>query len=102
MITADQLVSEMRAVLSAEREAIRTLDSEAVSELARQKESLLAHVTGASEQERPALLQGLALVREELKRNLVLLAHARDCVREAITRLAPRGGQPGARLSIQL
>lgn len=101
-MTTDELVSTMRTVLAAERDAIRRLDSKAVGEAARTKEELLATISGATGEDRRALLQGLALVRDELHRNLVLLAHARDCVREAITFATPSGTGPGARVSIQL
>lgn len=104
MVTSDNWLAEMRRVLEEERNAIRRVDAKRVEEAARAKEALLAAITtgSPSEADKKTMLEGLAEVREELKRNLVLLVHARDCVREAITRGRPNGTMPGARLSIQL
>lgn len=101
-MNAEELLTQMRAVLATERDAIRRLDSATVAESAKKKEALLAAVSGATDADKPALVQALAAVREDLKRNLVLLAHARDCVKEAITIATPRAGRPGGRLSVQL
>ena len=101
---ADNWLTRIRAVLAAERMAIRTLDAKTVEEAAQVKADLLAELTGTktTDEDKKALHEALAQVREELKRNLVLLAHARDTVREAINRAQPKGTSPGARLSIQL
>jgi hypothetical protein len=101
-MSPDQLLSELRAVLANERIAIRKLDSKTVIEAALAKTALLAEVTKATGEERQALLGALALVRDELKRNLLLLAHARDCVREALAAATPRTSGATLRLSIAL
>lgn len=98
-MTAGELVQAMRALLSAERKAIRRLDSAAVEQSSQAKEALLAEVLRADPSERAPLLEGLALVHAELTRNLVLLAHARDCMRDAILHAQSEGG---TRVSIQL
>ena len=94
--------SELRAVLAEERAAIRSLDAIAVERAAATKERLIAEIGAADEGEREPMLRELRLLREDLRRNLVLLAHARDCMRDAITRATPKGTAPGARLSIDL
>jgi hypothetical protein len=96
------LQRELRAVLEAERDAIRRLDSERIMEASRSKEALVAIVAGAAEPERTPLLHALAELRVDLKRNLVLLAHARDFVRDAVELARVRTGGPGVRVSIRL
>ncbi len=100
MRTSDEFVASMRAVLATERDAIRRLDSAAVDRASRAKEALLAEVLGTDAAQRSPLLEGLSVVRDELKRNLVLLAHARDCLRDALLHAQPDG--VGARISIHL
>ncbi|MBX3196720.1 MAG: hypothetical protein KF850_24380 [Labilithrix sp.] len=90
-MTADELLSTMRAALEAEREAIRRLDGAAVTEAAAAKEKILLGVHGAPASERPALVAALKELKIELRRNLLLLAHARDYVREAIELCHPSG-----------
>ena len=101
-MTPDALLAELRAVLTAERDAIRRTDSAAVLAAAERKEALIAIVANATEGERAPMLRALAQVRDELKRNLVLLAHARDFTRDAIARSRPQIAATGARISIQL
>ena len=101
-MTPDALLSELRAVLAGERDAIRHLDSAAIVVASQRKEALLAIVASTGEVERTPMLQALAQVREELKRNLLLLAHAREFVRDAVTRARPQGTCTGARISVQL
>ncbi|MDB4942421.1 MAG: hypothetical protein JWP97_1955 [Labilithrix sp.] len=98
----DTLLEELRAVLKAEREAIRRLDTATIMTASEKKEALLAVVVGASDADKPALCMVLAQVRDDLKRNLVLLAHAREFVREAIQRGRPQALPPGARISVSL
>ena len=95
------LLRELRSVLESERDAIRRLDSARITEASRRKETLVAIVAGAVEPERTPLLHALAEVRGDLKRNLVLLAHARDFVRDAVERTRARTGT-GVRVSISL
>ncbi len=84
MNTADFLV-QMKAALADERNAIRRLDVEGVTKAGATKEKLLASMLNAPESERKALAAALLELKGELRRNLVLLAHARDYLRDAIT-----------------
>ena len=83
-MTAEELLTTMRAALASERDAIRRLDVEAVNEAAATKEKILGALSDAPASERPALVEALAELKVELRRNLVLLAHARDYLREAV------------------
>jgi hypothetical protein len=83
-MTADELVAAMRTILAEEREAIRKLDAPRVLEASGVKEDILRRLQGTPPTERTALRDALAELRGELKRNLVLLAHARAVVRDAI------------------
>ena len=83
-MTAEELLTTMRAALASERDAIRRLDVEAVNEAAATKEKILGALSDAPAPERPALVEALAELKVELRRNLVLLAHARDYLREAV------------------
>ena len=76
--------AEMKAVLVEERDALRRLDVKGVTAASLRKEELLASVTNVPEDERQDLVAVLAELKVELRRNLVLLAHARDCLRDAI------------------
>lgn len=83
-MTADELLTTMRAALASEREAIRRLDVEAVTEATAAKERILGALSAAPASERPTLVAALGELKVELRQNLVLLAHARDYLREAV------------------
>jgi hypothetical protein len=102
VMDAPSMLHELRAVLADERDAIRRLDSQGIVLASKRKEDLIKVIAAAVEPERTPMLQVLSQVRSELKRNLVLLAHARDLVRDAIERTRAQQGGPGARVSIQL
>jgi hypothetical protein len=93
-MTAEELLVSMRAALAREREAIRRLDIEAVTEVAATKEAVLARLREAPATDRPALVAAIEELKPELRRNLVLLAHARDCLRQAIELCAASGRRP--------
>src|SRR5512142_3093867 len=98
-MTADKLVAAMRAVLEEEREAIRTLDAEAVLAASSVKEDILRRLQLTPPAERGALREALTELKGELKRNLVLLAHARAIVRDAIATCGkPTRGRLDAKL----
>lgn len=95
------LVAEMRRLLAEERDAIRRLDAQKVESVARAKEALLASLRSTQPTDREAAAQALGELRAELRRNLVLLAHARDCMRDAISHVRPTSGGSG-RVCIRL
>lgn len=75
-------VNAMFAVLAEERTAIRTLDASGVERAAQEKESLATAIASMGETELGAMQPELRALRLELRRNGVLLAHARACLRE--------------------
>jgi hypothetical protein len=92
-MTATELLQTMRAALESEREGIRRLDADAVTQAAAAKERILQSVVDAAAHERPALVGALHELKPELRRNLILLAHARDYLREAIEFCQPAGAR---------
>lgn len=81
----DEAVRLLRSTLDAERAAIRTRSSEAILKTAEQKEALLdALKRHAAAGQGPAVRDALRELVPALRQNLVLLAHARDCLRDAI------------------
>jgi hypothetical protein len=98
MMTPEELCSSLRDLLVEERVAIRALDSAEVERASHAKEALLAELVAKEPSERAAYLEKIEPLRDELKRNLILLAHARDCMREVVTNVQTKGG----RVSIEL
>lgn len=98
MMTPEELSSSLRDLLVEERVAIRALDSAEVERTSHAKEALLAELVAKEPSERAAYLEKIEPLRDELKRNLILLAHARDCMREVVTNVQTKGG----RVSIEL
>jgi hypothetical protein len=90
-MTAEELLHSMRSALEDERAAIRRLDAEGVNQATARKEQILERVRDAPASERPAMIEVLKELKSELRRNLVLLAHARDCLRQAIEYCGPTG-----------
>ena len=82
-VTADLL--RLRDLIEHERKVIRTRDSAAILETAEQKEALLQTLQRHAAAGRgPAVRDALRELVPALRQNLVLLAHARDCLRDAI------------------
>lgn len=95
MSTARETVDALLLVLAEERAAIRRVDTSAVASAARTKEQLAKELGAISLAELVTVSTKLPLLRAELRRNGVLLAHARACVAELLEIAAPRAG--GAR-----
>lgn len=103
-------LERLEALLVEEREAIRSLDSERVALAAAEKENLLTIFVGAKADEKKALAPRLGDLVPKLRHNGVLLAHARDCLRDALAALGQRPFneslrmaptvRPGLRLSV--
>jgi len=93
-MTPEDLIEKMGETLAAERDALRRLDVAAVVRAADAKERLLEQIKSAPSAERAGLVEALRQLRPALQQNLVLLAHARDYIRDA-TLLC--GGGPGRR-----
>lgn len=95
MSAARDTVDALLAVLAEERAAIRRVDTSAVADAARTKERLAKELGALSLAELATVSTQLPLLRAELRRNGVLLAHARSCVAELFEIAAPKAG--GAR-----
>lgn len=94
-MTPEEILDAMDAVLTGEREALRRLDGAAVARAAAEKERLLGALRAADLAARSDLAPRWQALRAGLQRNLVLLAHARDCLDDVLATAAP-----GARLSV--
>lgn len=99
-MTAEELIRTMHAALAEERQGIRRLDADAVARATAAKEAVLTELQHAKPEERAELHAALAEVKGELRRNLVLLAHARDFLKEAVELCSQPGGR--ARLQAKL
>lgn len=84
-MTPDELIRTMQGILRDEREAIRRLDAAAVGRATTAKEKLLRELQASADQgERAAYADALLQLKPELQQNLILLTHARDCLRDVI------------------
>lgn len=93
MMTPEELLHSMRAALADEREGIRRLDRGAIARATAAKEDVLKTLQQSMPADRKALALALEQLKGELRSNLVLLAHARDCTREALTLCTTNGGR---------
>ena len=107
------VIETIEGLLIEERSAIVALDATRVAGIAEEKESLMTALRDAlpavGVEHRPRLRE----LRDALRQNALLLAHARDCLRDALAAFcvdAPassksaRGAlaaRPGARVSIR-
>ena len=100
--TIDGALGRLELLLQEEREAIAALDAERVARSAAEKEALFSILETATEPERRAFAPRLHALAPALRHNGVLLAHARDCLRDALAAMAgempalakPRGSAP--------
>lgn len=112
----EDALSRLEVLLAAERAAIRKLDAAKVLEIALEKEKLVELLRRSPPPRAPGQKPQAARVRkigDDLRRNAVLLAHARDCIRDVVSGQnaggpalpAPPGRQasapPGRRISVR-
>jgi hypothetical protein len=88
-------------LLDTERAAIRRLDAVAVLQSSEEKERLLALLATMPAEARAPYVTALSDHRAALRRNLVLLAHTRDCIRDALNASGKISG-PRALVSTEL
>jgi hypothetical protein len=86
--TIDGALTRLEALLKEEREAIAALSADRVARLAAEKEVLFSILETATEPERRAFAPRLHALAPALRHNGVLLAHARDCLRDALATIA--------------
>ncbi len=103
---SDDAITRLERLLREEREAIRRLDGARVLDFAREKEALVASLRdgdGSLEKAHRARLRALA---PALRHNGILLAHARDILRDALAVARavqrPVTGGPVPRIAVRL
>jgi flagellar biosynthesis/type III secretory pathway chaperone len=108
MLTADTIFDRFETLLDEERVALRVLDGQRVSAIADEKTELIEQLQQTDVTERADLTPRLRDLSASLRRNAVLLAHARDCLRDVLSVIhgAPPGASatyaaPSARLSLR-
>jgi hypothetical protein len=96
--TAQETLGALLTVLEEERAAIRSLDGAAVERTAAAKEELVTKLAANGPEMLAEVAGDLPLIRAELRRNGMLLAHARSCINQVIDMTAPRldGARRGA------
>lgn len=77
-----EALASMRALLADERRAIRALDGQAIEAAALAKERLAVTLGDLPAGDLAEVREELHAMRAELRRNGILLAHARACLRE--------------------
>ncbi len=90
-MTPRDALARLAALLEEERVALRMLDAAKVAALAEEKAAIVEALQDGRDQFDRPLTEALAPLVAELRRNCVLLAHARDVVRDAVEH-ARRGG----------
>lgn len=83
MLMADELLQTMRAALADEREGIIRFDAAVVGRANDAKQTVLKRLHETPAAERGPLLAALDQLKPALRCNLILLTHARACLREA-------------------
>jgi flagellar biosynthesis/type III secretory pathway chaperone len=83
-VDLDPVFTELDRVLDEERQAIRRLDGERVNALSDLKVTLVRTLQESSIEHRPEHAQRLRALAAGLRRNAVLLAHARDCLQDVL------------------
>lgn len=96
--------AELERVLGEEARALRKLDREGIERAAEQKAKLCDELAAARSQLKPAQRAGLERIRKAALRNHMLLAHARDSVRQVLGTASGRPASPvlgGLRLDLR-
>jgi flagellar biosynthesis/type III secretory pathway chaperone len=87
-MTAKELLGRLDRLLAEEREAIQSLDGETIAKITNEKEEVLESLKGATQELVEHDLAGqLQDTLAGLRRNGVLLVHARACLRELVAAL---------------
>jgi len=85
-------IEALFGVLEEERRALRAIDGPTVEKAAREKEALTAELVKRTPAELADHAEAIKQLRGELRRNGILLAHARSCLQQAVDLLHPRRG----------
>ena len=80
----ERILAELEQVVGEEREAIRRLDGSRVLEFATRKQALVAELCQHRATMSPECVKRLRLLVPRLRQNGILLAHARNVLRDAV------------------
>jgi flagellar biosynthesis/type III secretory pathway chaperone len=97
----EEALAELETLLVQERDAIRRLDGRGVTELADRKQSIVSRLNAARSEFGAAEASRLRAITPMLRQNGVLLAHARDILRDALAAMrqsVPRTSYDPSRL----
>lgn len=86
-MNAEEILQQLDALLAAEQDAIRALDANLAAAHAEKKLELFEALAGAAEG-RADLQPAVLSVARRARQNAMLLAFARDCVRDAMGTVA--------------
>jgi len=98
------LLAELEQVLVEESAALKRLDREAIERAAEAKERILAALASSGLKLAGAHREGAERIRKHALRNQMLLAHARDSVRQVLGTVSGRPSSPvlgGLRLDMR-
>lgn len=101
-MTLDEILDRLESLLKEERIAIRRLDGRAVAEFADDKERLVEVLRASDLNARPDLGPRMKTLGASLRHNGVLLAHARECIEEALGVLGGTSERPKGRLGVRI
>lgn len=91
---ADELLTVLEQTVLAEREALVRLDKEAIERFGSLKQQLGAQLKSVGLD--PRAIDRLKKLRSSLMHNQLLLVHARDCARAALSSATGLPSAPGA------
>jgi hypothetical protein len=83
-MSLERTLQHLFTVLADERSALRAMDAARVELAANEKERLFGELLASGALHRKELRDAVARLVDELRRNAILLAHARDCTRDAL------------------
>jgi len=98
------LLAHLEEVLVEESAALKRLDREAIERAAEAKDRILAALASSGMKLEPAQREAAERVRKHALRNQMLLAHARDSVRQVLGTASGRPSSPvlgGLRLDVR-
>ncbi|HMA96944.1 MAG TPA: hypothetical protein VKP30_29870 [Polyangiaceae bacterium] len=97
-LTLDQLLEELKQILDSERDAVTHMESDQIEQAAAAKLRLNQLLASRRQELTPTHEERMRSIRNSQRHNLILLAHARDLLQNALgiqdARLL-RGGAPG-------
>jgi hypothetical protein len=100
-VTVSKQLDALAELLAEERSALRCLDADRVEALAGQKQSLLVELSALRGTFAAQETARFTALRAELRDNLLLLLHAKDCVAGVVAALREAHGTTGVQVSVR-